>query len=190
MSLQHPPELAEGEQLLTIQEAHRSIGERAYKLPSRQPVIICRVANLAILVRGAGDRGRQGADSSYGWSGPESLIVRASERGRVNGGHRLPNWLEAAVAASKAAKRVDKDLAPVVAVVLIGPEIMTPADVVDELAYRSYRQQRLLSADRPIASWKVIYGADVERFEEKFSEERELEGELDARVRQDAERRK
>ena len=45
-------------------------------------------------------------------------------------------------------------------------------EIIDELTYRSYRQQRILAPDVEPQRWAIIYGSAVEMFEKRWQEEK------------------
>src|SRR5689334_20041814 len=90
---------------MTVQAARLSIGKWASMRPGDRPVILIKVRGTAVLARDAGDRGRKGYTSNYGWYAVGDLTRREDMDGQ-----RLPNWLQEQIDKYRATGKCTPDL--------------------------------------------------------------------------------
>jgi len=153
---------------MTVQEAIRAVGKWVAVLPGARPAIIIKATGTSVLVRLCDPKG------AYITTGPSGLVRRTDWDGNPD-----PWWLRQARNSSRPAR----DLLPL----LFPGEHAIAADVVDELTYRSYRQQRRLRPEDDYRRWGAIFD-NVDALEARLREEQSLAHDLDDRVRQDARR--
>jgi len=173
MSLQL--QLREGETALTVESAARSIGHYVRVIPGSDLAIIIKSAGTGLLVRYTGDKHRKGTKHHY-------LTVSLDGVALIEPGIRVrPDWLAEQVANYQAGRRVVADLLPVVM------RILDPTFVpgVEVQAYETFQRERgeLLDGDeRSRARLERIFEGYAE-YEARWLEDRQLQAELDARVR-------
>lgn len=169
------------EQRLTVEAAHRNIGKWVRVLPGFDLAIIIKVIGTGVLVRFAGDVGRRNQHTHYASCSLDSLLLRTDCDGRP-----LPNWLQQALEASRAGKRVAPELSLVVHRILTG----SVDDPHEDVVYETFKRERgLLTGPVDQARFVRIF-ENGERLEARYREEQELAAELDqavARDRQEAE---
>jgi len=153
---------------MTVQAARLAIGKWASKKPGDHPVILIKVGGTAALVRDAGDRGTRYAKSHYGWQPVGDLTRREDWDVR-----KLPNWLQDAIDKYRATGKCHPDLHDAV-MAHVAPNYteaaLTPADVANELIYRSYVAQRKHSPEIAPERWSAIF-ENVEAMEQRYQEE-------------------
>lgn len=154
-------ELEPFEQRLTLGEAFRAVGKWVAVLPAYEPAIILKVTGISVLIRYAGNRGQRGQSSHHATVGVEWLIRRADWDDRPK-----PNWWQQAEASPRPPLELHDLLRPE-----YSAAALTPDDVLDELLYASYRQQRVLAPGIEPARWRGIFGDDVEAFEARFQDD-------------------
>jgi hypothetical protein len=139
-------------QTLTVPEAFRSVGKRVSV--RGHIAIIVKVKGTAILVRFCHGRGHY-----------QTVAIEALTRRPDCDNDPDPQWLVDARNSRKPSLEMHDLLHP-----LYSSAALAPDDVVDELTYKSYRQQRKLCPEKPAERWVPIFG-DVTEMEERYQAE-------------------